>query len=45
MVYTLFENQQIAENCRIVEINYLEKLPDLPDAERKTIEKCLYSKK
>lgn len=39
MVYTFFENQQIAENCRIVEINYREKLPDLPDVGRKTIEK------
>lgn len=38
MVYTLFESWQLSGNYRIDEFNYWEKLPDLPDLERKAIE-------
>lgn len=38
MVYTFFESWQLSGNYRIGELHYREKLPDLPDIERKTIE-------
>ncbi|MEB2787161.1 hypothetical protein [Algoriphagus persicinus] len=38
MVYTFVESWQLSGNYRIGELNYREKLPDLPDVERKDIE-------
>lgn len=38
MVYILFGSWQLSGNYRIGELNYREKLPDLPDVERKDIE-------
>jgi len=38
VVYILFGSWQLSGNYRIGELNYREKLPDLPDVERKDIE-------
>lgn len=42
MVYTLFGSWQLSGNYRITEMNFLKKLPDLPDTKNKTIENKLF---
>lgn len=45
IIYTLFGSWQLSGNYRIGEFNYREKLPDLPDVERKAIENKGFIKK